>query len=161
MEMYLLFYHFFFSLNDSKPDSLYRLDQTISLSHNSCLLISKIYVVDYQKLVKCSQESCNSIDTIELGGEVSNPLLINEGIDRMDSIMHWVAVDSIETNNDGTTTKISLDLARPRHIQWRSHQIWWDLHQILRRSRWIYTESLLENAWIHQIWCFSQLGKVA
>ena len=68
MEMYLLFYHFFFfSLNDSKPDSLYRLDQTISLSHNSCLLISKIYVVDYQKLVKCSQEGVRSDE-----GEVSN-----------------------------------------------------------------------------------------
>ena len=83
-----------------------------------------MYVVDYQKLVKYSQESCNSIDTIELGGEVSNPLLINEGVDRMDPIMRRVEVDSVETNNNGTTIKISLDLARPRHIQWRSHQIW-------------------------------------
>lgn len=60
----------------------------------------------------------------------------------MDPIMHWVAVDLVETNNDGATTKISLDLVRPHHIQWRSHQIWW-------RSRWICTESSLENAWIH------------
>lgn len=84
MEMYLLFYHFFFpykSGNDSEPDSLYGLELTISLSHNSCLLISKMYVVDYQKLVKCSQKSRNSIDTIELGGEVSNLLLISEGVE--------------------------------------------------------------------------------
>lgn len=78
MEMYHLFYHFFFPwiIQNQIPF----IDQTISLSHNSCLLISKMYVVDYQKLVKCSQNSCNSIDIIKLGGEVSNPLLINEGV---------------------------------------------------------------------------------